>query len=101
MGHPRHGWCGQLATGGTQRSWGTAARSAAVLDVKPLCVSTPEEQGMDSTVLSRAIRGNGGESKGLHSLLVVRRGCLVIEARATNAIVSGPRDRSTRAKRAR
>ncbi len=20
MGHPRHGWCGQLATGGTQRS---------------------------------------------------------------------------------
>src|SRR6202521_2068980 len=24
-GHPRHGWCGQLATGGTQRLWRKAA----------------------------------------------------------------------------
>jgi CubicO group peptidase (beta-lactamase class C family) len=45
-----------------------------------LCASTPEEQGIDSLVLARALREMGDESKGLHSLLVVRNGCVVLEA---------------------
>lgn len=44
------------------------------------CVATPEEQGMDSSVVGRLFRDNGGENKGLHSLLVVRNRCLVVEA---------------------
>src|SRR5262249_6952078 len=44
------------------------------------CVSTPEEQGIDSNVLSRVLRDLAAESNGLHSLLVVRNGCLVVEA---------------------
>jgi CubicO group peptidase (beta-lactamase class C family) len=35
---------------------------------------------MDSEVLSRAFRELGGETRSLHSLLVVRNGCLVVEA---------------------
>ncbi len=35
---------------------------------------------MDSNVLSRELRNMGSESKGLHSLLVARNGCLVVEA---------------------
>src|ERR1700730_6392320 len=35
---------------------------------------------MDSAVLSRAIQSVGADAKGLHSWLVVRNGCLVIEA---------------------
>jgi CubicO group peptidase (beta-lactamase class C family) len=54
-------------------------RSPAVPGANAPCVSTPEEQGMDSTVLSRTMRGIGAEGQGLHSLLVVRNGCLVIE----------------------
>jgi CubicO group peptidase (beta-lactamase class C family) len=54
-----------------------ALRSAAV---SAPCASTPEEQGMDSTVLGRVMRSMAADAKGLHSLLVVRNGCLVIEA---------------------
>ncbi len=35
---------------------------------------------MDSNLLGRVFRDMGGESKGLHSLLVVRNRCLVFEA---------------------
>jgi CubicO group peptidase (beta-lactamase class C family) len=34
---------------------------------------------MDWTVLSRTVRDIGAEGKRLHSLLVVRNGCLVVE----------------------
>src|SRR5215510_140585 len=47
---------------------------------EPPCVSTPEEQGMDSNVLSRGLREIAVASKGLHSLVVARNDCLVIEA---------------------
>ena len=51
--------------------------SSAAISV---CESTPEEQGIDSNVLGRSFREMGDESKGLHSLLVLRNGCLVVEA---------------------
>jgi len=35
---------------------------------------------MDSNVISRVFRDLGAEGKGLHSLLVVRNGCLLVEA---------------------
>jgi len=44
------------------------------------CESTPEQQGMDSAVLSPGLREIGGQSKGLHSLIVARNGCVVLEA---------------------
>ena len=44
------------------------------------CASTPEEQGMDSEALRRAFREMGGETRSLHSLLIVRNRCLVVEA---------------------
>ncbi len=44
------------------------------------CASTPEEQGIDSNVLAQALREIGDDSKGLHSLLVIRNGCVVLEA---------------------
>src|SRR5215471_10951273 len=44
------------------------------------CVTAAEAQGMDSTVLSRGLRQLASETKHLHSLLVARNGCLVIEA---------------------
>src|SRR5262249_49840325 len=63
------------------------ARSQASIEPPPgssaaisVCESTPEEQGIDSNVLGRSFREMGGESKGLHSLLVLRNGCLVVEA---------------------
>jgi len=45
-----------------------------------LCGSTPEQQGMDSSVLQRAFREIAGEGKHLHSLVVVRNRCPVVEA---------------------
>jgi len=45
-----------------------------------VCESTPEEQGIDSNVLGRALRDIGDKSSGLHSLLVLRNGCVVLEA---------------------
>jgi CubicO group peptidase (beta-lactamase class C family) len=45
-----------------------------------LCVTTAEEQGMDSAVLSRGLSELAGETKHLHSLLIARNGCLVVEA---------------------
>jgi CubicO group peptidase (beta-lactamase class C family) len=45
-----------------------------------VCASTPEEQGIDSNVLARALREIGDDSRGLHSLLVIRNGCVVLEA---------------------
>jgi len=45
-----------------------------------VCESTPEEQGIDSSILGRAFREIGDQSKGLHSLLLLRNGCVVLEA---------------------
>jgi CubicO group peptidase (beta-lactamase class C family) len=45
-----------------------------------VCSSTPEEQGIDSNALARALREMGDDSKGLHSLLAIRNGCVVLEA---------------------
>jgi CubicO group peptidase (beta-lactamase class C family) len=45
-----------------------------------LCESTPEQRGIDSNALSRALREMGDQTKGLHSLLVFRNGCAVLEA---------------------
>jgi CubicO group peptidase (beta-lactamase class C family) len=44
------------------------------------CVTTPEAQGIDAAVLSRGLRELSGDSRRLHSLLIARNGCLVIEA---------------------
>jgi CubicO group peptidase (beta-lactamase class C family) len=44
------------------------------------CESTPEQHGMDASVLSRGLREIGGDAKGLHSLIVARNGCVVLEA---------------------
>jgi CubicO group peptidase (beta-lactamase class C family) len=44
------------------------------------CATTAEAQGMDSGVLSRGLRGLAGETGHLHSLLIARNGCLVVEA---------------------
>jgi CubicO group peptidase (beta-lactamase class C family) len=44
------------------------------------CVTSPESQGIDAAVLSRRLRELSGETKHLHSLLIARNGCLVIEA---------------------
>src|SRR5260370_10557916 len=45
-----------------------------------VCATTPEEQRIDSNALARALREMGDDSKGLHSLLAIRNGCLVLEA---------------------
>jgi len=45
-----------------------------------LCVTTAEEQGLDSSVLSRGLSELASETKHLHSLLIARNGCLVVEA---------------------
>ncbi|TMB02155.1 MAG: serine hydrolase [Deltaproteobacteria bacterium] len=66
---------GACASGGS-----TLERSAAAVPTAAPCVSTPEEQGMDSSVLQRAFRDIQREGKALHSLVVVRNGCLVVEA---------------------
>lgn len=47
--------------------------------LQALCESTPEEQGMDSSILSQGLQEIVGDSRGLDSLLVVRNGCLVLE----------------------
>src|ERR1700694_6033196 len=61
--------------------WGTASvLSESTSQSTAPCVSTPEEQGMDSNILSRGLRELGGSTKGLHSLLVIRNRCLVVEA---------------------
>ena len=44
------------------------------------CVTTAEAQGMDSGVLSRGFRELAAETKHLHSLLVARNDCVVVEA---------------------
>lgn len=49
-------------------------------ETKNLCAATPERQGMDSRVLSRGLRDLNTETKGLHSLIVARNGCIVLEA---------------------
>ena len=61
------------------RSRGTAGGPDLFRTEAP-CVSTPEEQGMDSNLLGRVVRDISSESKGLHSVLVVRNRCLVLEA---------------------
>ena len=66
---------GACASGGS-----TLERSASAVPTAGPCVSTPEEQGMDSSVLQRAFRDIQREGKALHSLVVVRNGCLVVEA---------------------
>ncbi len=45
-----------------------------------VCESSPEEQGIDSSLLGRAFREMGDEGRGLHSLLVLRNGCVILEA---------------------
>jgi CubicO group peptidase (beta-lactamase class C family) len=47
-----------------------------------LTTATPEDCGMDSNVLAEAFEFLRGERKALHSVLVVRNGCLVVEAHA-------------------
>jgi CubicO group peptidase (beta-lactamase class C family) len=59
---------------------GAMVSSGTIVSGSAPCVSTPEKQGMDSTVLSRTLQGIGAEGNGLHSLLVVRNGCVVVEA---------------------
>jgi CubicO group peptidase (beta-lactamase class C family) len=44
------------------------------------CVTAPEKQGMDSAVLSSGLRQIAAETKHLHSLLILRNDCLVVEA---------------------
>jgi CubicO group peptidase (beta-lactamase class C family) len=44
------------------------------------CVTTAEAQGMDSAVLSRGLRQLSSETKHLHSLLIARNTCVIIEA---------------------
>lgn len=44
------------------------------------CVTAPEAQGMDSEVLSRGLRQLAAETKHLHSLLIARNACVVVEA---------------------
>ena len=44
------------------------------------CVTTAEAQGIDSAVLSRGLRQLSSETKHLHSLLIARNSCVVIEA---------------------
>ncbi len=43
------------------------------------CSTTAEIQGIDSEILGRGLRGLSTETKSLHSLLIARNGCLVIE----------------------
>src|SRR5215467_5380548 len=60
---------------------GTVIACASVLRAETApCVTSPEAQGMDSVVLSRGLRELASETKHLHSLLVARNGCIVIEA---------------------
>jgi CubicO group peptidase (beta-lactamase class C family) len=49
-------------------------------ETKKQCESTPEQQGMDSRVLNRGLRDLNTETRGLHSLIVARNGCIVLEA---------------------
>jgi CubicO group peptidase (beta-lactamase class C family) len=44
------------------------------------CVTAPETQGMDAAVLTRGLRELSRDIRRLHSLLIARNGCLVIEA---------------------
>jgi len=44
------------------------------------CVTTAEAQGIDSTVLSHGLRGLAAETKHLHSLLIARNACVIVEA---------------------
>jgi CubicO group peptidase (beta-lactamase class C family) len=44
------------------------------------CVTPPEKQGMDSGILSTGLRPLAVETSHLHSLLILRNGCLVVEA---------------------
>ena len=44
------------------------------------CVTSAEAQGMDSAALARGLRELSGDTKRLHSLLIARNGCLVVEA---------------------
>ena len=43
------------------------------------CVTSGEAQGMDSAALARGLRELSGDTKRLHSLLIARNGCLVVE----------------------
>ncbi len=51
----------------------TLERRALAVPAAAPCVSTPEEQGMDSSVFKRALGDLGGERRGLHGLLVACR----------------------------
>src|SRR5258708_26935433 len=44
------------------------------------CVTSAEAQGMDSATLTQGLRELSGDTKHLHSLLIARNGCLVVEA---------------------
>lgn len=44
------------------------------------CVTSAEAQGMDSAALSRGLLDLSGETRHLHSLLIARNRCLVVEA---------------------
>jgi CubicO group peptidase (beta-lactamase class C family) len=44
------------------------------------CLSSAEAQGMDSAVLGQGLRALSGDTGHLHSLLINRNGCLVVEA---------------------
>ncbi len=69
---------GSLA--GCARSRGVTLASPGPSRSSAVCASTPEEQGIDSNVLGQAFREMGDDGKSLHSLLVVRNGCAVLEA---------------------
>jgi CubicO group peptidase (beta-lactamase class C family) len=56
------------------------AATMASGETKDQCESTPEQQGMDASALSRGLRDLDAQTKGLHSLLVARNGCIVLEA---------------------
>src|SRR5579863_6169374 len=47
---------------------------------RPACFSEAEAQGMDSAVLVRGLREIADQTKHLHSLLIARNGCIVVEA---------------------
>src|SRR5262245_59877410 len=46
---------------------------------RTVCSTVPEIQGLDSASLSRGLRGLSSAAGSLHSLLIARNGCLVVE----------------------
>lgn len=62
--------------------WAQAAIFASAVSPTPRapCYSTAERQGIDSAVLGQRLRSLAGETTNLHSLVIARNDCLVVEA---------------------